>query len=387
MTDWGASGRRDEFSFVLVDPFSLNETGEAVDVVSGEGTITWGMWEADTDNLVSASIPLVRHTGKDRLIRVKHVATAADSTVAEEVLGTFFVDYADAEARAGAVSRKASCYSTLLRFSADYLSRDFARTKGTNIVGEVRDLVEADGGRLRVMPGVDESREHTMDIWFQVGTRRSTVLRTIAGWTGCELGVDDDGFVTWSAYVPPEGRGVSHTFIEGEGCTYVPGFTLSDNRKDRCNRVVASFSRSSKPKHARVGEDGSYVKDAEGNIVYDYDDEFPESDVAVADLPDADEYSFRRIGIRKSLSIEAQEACSHEDLMAMAQAKLSEASGNVQYYEIEHVGIPGLRIGQRVRYVNSHDATVPLDLDCVIEQMQMTLGPGCPCKSKLRVVG
>lgn len=388
MTDWGASNRRDEFEFVLVDPFSLNETGESVPVEAGKGSITWGVWEADTDNLCSATIPLVRHTGKDRLIRVKHTITAGDGTKASETLGTFFVDHSEADATYGAVQRRASCYSTLIRFSGDDLAVDFSRTKGTNIVGEVRDLVEADGGRLRVMPGVDTSREHTMDIWFQVGTLRSTVLRTIANWTSCELGVDDEGFITWSPYVAPAQRALSYTFREGaDDCVYVPGFHISDNREKRYNRVTAYYSRSSKPKHARKDEDGNYVKDAEGNTVYDYDDDYPVSASAYVDLPPTNPFSYERIGRRIGLTMSVEEPCSDDELRSQAQRRLDEVSGGVEYYEIEHAGIPGLRIGQRVRYINSRDATVPLDLDCIVEQIQMTLGPGCPCKTKLRAIG
>ena len=52
--NWAASGRRDDYTFCLVDPVSLVETGETVDVVEG-GTITFA---TSADNRVTASLAL-----------------------------------------------------------------------------------------------------------------------------------------------------------------------------------------------------------------------------------------------------------------------------------------------------------------------------------------
>lgn len=361
MTDWGMSGRRDSYEFRLVDPFTLQETGGSLEVVDGSSNVTWG---EDTDNLVSASIHVAGAVPGGRLVRVHHAISLPDGTDHSEVLGTFFLDFSDEDAMYGSVDLQASAYSTLIRFTDCYLVQDFVRGVGTNIVDEVRDIVEADGGRLRVGSAVDTTQTHTIPIWFGAGTVRSEVLETIAGWTGCELGVDDNGYVTWDKYVPPLSRAVKYRFEAGANCTYLPGYKASDNGRETYNRVVAEFSRQSK-------QDG---------------DPYPLADSAFVDLPDSHPYSYARIGRRKDYHLDVSDPCTHSELQSQAKRYLYEHSGGVRYYEIEHVGIPGLRTGDRVEWVNEEDGARPLRLSCIVDQISMDLGPGAMCKTKLKAI-
>lgn len=359
MTDWGISGRRDEYSYHLVDPFTLQETGETVDAVDGEGQITWA---ESSENGYSASISFAESFASNRMVRVKHAIKLPDGEQVGETLGTFFVDSSNSSSVFGRASRSSKCYSPLLRISGDLLASDFSRFAGQNIVDEVRDLVQENGGRLLVLQGVDESRQHTVDVWFPVGESRSYVLDKIASWTGCEMGVDESGFVTWGPYVDPVNRPRSFTFEEGKNCMYVAGFDESDESEGSVNRVIAHYSRASK-------DDG---------------DPYPLSDFAVVDLPPLHPFSFESIGRRKPYDMVVGEPCSKEELIAQAQRHLDQNAGGAKRYVISHVGIPGLKPGQKVRYVNSIDGEEPLDIDAIIEEISMDLKPGAPCKTKLR---
>ena len=359
MMDYGAT-RTDYYSYFLCDPITLTETGEQVDVVQDSGNVTYAL---DSDNYYSAKVTLHNTTIENKLLKIKHVVMVGDETDSE-TLGTFFVDGSSASAARGLVSRSVNCYSTLYRFTQDVLARDFSRPAGYNIVQEVRELIEADGGRLRVLPGVDTSRTHTIPIWFEVGTNRASVLEQIAAWTSCELGVDENGYITWGPYLAPEEKELSYTFEDGVNCVYVAGFDLEDTRSDAVNRVVAHFSRETKQT----------------------DDPYPLSDSVYVDLPDTHPYSYKVLGRRKTYDMDVSDPCSHDDLMAQALRYLDEHKGSTQYYTIQHVGVPRLRPGQKVRYINRLDATLPLDMECIIEEMSMDLGKLNMCKTKLRMI-
>lgn len=361
------SGRRDSYSFELVDPFTLRETGETLDVIDGESTFTWA---EDAENGYLATLRLARSTTKDRLVRVRHAVKLPDGTERQETLGTLFVDDMDADALFGAVDRSVACYSTLARLTMDSLSTDFVRPAGSLVVDEVRNLVETDGGTLLTLPGADLARAHTVSVWFTVGTPKADVARQLADWTGHELGVDADGRVTWGPYVPPDSRSVSYEFVEGENCTYLPGYHYSDTRGETYNRVVAYFSRSSKQDDP----------EKEGY------DPYPLTDSATVDIPAAWVGSYERTGRRKTLVLEVGDPCSHADLVAQAERKLYQSCWSYEIYEIEHVGIPGLRAGDKVHYLNSRDGTIVIDAYCVVSEISMTLGPGAKCRTKLRTV-
>ena len=367
MIDYGKSGRRDSFSFHLVDPFSLQETGETIDVEEGASSITWGFY---TDNKCSGSLKMLNSANKDKLVRVNQAIVIGDTRI-DVTLGTFFVDSSGTSAKYRRIERDAAIYSTMWRFTQDILVTDFWHPLGTNVVDEIRYLVEVDGGKLSVGEGVNTERTHTRDIWFEIGENRAKVLNTIAGWIDCQVGVDPYGYITLDPYISPANKAVRYTFEAGSNCVYVPGVDISDTSADAVNRVLAYFSRSSKQDDP---EKDNY-------------DPYPLTDSVWVDLPEGHKFSYERIGRRRSYVMKLTEPCSHEELTAKAQRYLDENCGSVQYYEIEHVSIPTLRAGDVVRYINDIDYEEPIDCKCLVSEMSMTLKPGAPCKTKLKVVG
>lgn len=359
MADWGASGRADSYEFRLVDPFTLQETGETVDVVAGESQLSFDYFGEN----VAAGTVVTAGADIGKMVRVYHTARAGGSE-ASEVLGTFFCDSSTATARHHGIKRTHACYSTLYRHNEDVFVSDFARTAGANIVGEMRDIVEADGGHLRTLPGLDASREHTVDVWFEVGSGKGDALRQIAQWCGWELSVDPYGYVTVGNYVAPADKAVSYEFADGSNCVYKPGYDFSNTNADAVNRCLAYYSRSSK---------------ADG-------DELPLSDSTFCDLPERSPFSYQRIGRHRTHVLSVAEPCSRDELQAQAQRYLDENSGAYYSFQIEHAGVPGLRVGDVVRYVNTHDGSFDVDLKLLVAEMQMTLGPGCMCRTTLREV-
>ena len=351
VVDFGKSGRSDSYTFTYVNPFTLEETG-AAEVEEGSSKLTF---DYEGANILSGSITLLNQPSNNQMIRVKRVTTV-DGASTFETLGTMFVDWTGEEALNGSVSRSVDCYSTLWRFTQDCLVQDFYRPKGYNVVQEIRELVEADGGRFMVMPGVDTSRTHTMDICFPIETNRAEVLRTIAGWINCEIGVSPDGYITLSPYVEPRLRTVKHDFVDNQNCTYVPGVTVEDDKSGMYNRVVAYYS----------------TKEA--------------TDRVMVDLPASHPFSYENIGRRVTYFYKVNDVASREDLTNAANTVLSQHSSSPRYFEIEHVGIPGLTVGDVVTYQNSHDYSEPIFATCQIVQMDMTLGNGCMCKTKLRQI-
>ena len=69
-----------------------------------------------------------------------------------------------------------------------------------------------------------------------------------------------------------------------------------------------------------------------------------------------------------------------------ANEYLNQHSASTRYFEIEHVGIPGLQVGDVVTYENSHDYSEPVYATCQVMQMDMDLGNGCMCTTKLKQI-
>ena len=365
MADWGASGRRDTYSFDLVDPFSLERVG-SLDADPLECSLTWGYY---TDNILSGTVSEVnddfRLNGADTLVRVNHHVELPDGTEADEVLGTMFVDSVSRRSHDGVTRRSLSMYSTLWRLTQDYLPSDFARAKGRNVVDAIKNLVNTAGGRFSVSHDAPTARTFGADIWFGIGENRMEVATTIAGWIDCEIGVNPNGWVTLSPYVDPADRSVAYTFEDGTNCVYKGGIDWESSRSDPINRVVAYWSRESD-------------RDGDGLGL---------SQRCVVDLPESYQFSYKRCGRYRTEVLHESEPCTLAELRDRAWRHLMDNCGDVTWITVEHPRVPGLQVGDVVDYVNSVDDASRVSVRCMVEEMSIPkLGPGCMTQSKLRIL-
>lgn len=364
-TDWGASGRTDEYTCKLVDPFTLQAVAD-VDFDAESSSITEAYY---SDNYSSASITLEGDDyvldGREMLLQISHTAHATDGTSVTESLGTFFVDSMTKTSELQRHSRKLAAYSTLLRVTSDKLVNDFARGKGANVVAAIKAVLTADGGKVRVMDGVDTSRTFGQAVAFDLGTTKSTVASEMAGWIGATINVGQDGYLEIAPYLAPAKKSVAYTFEEGSTCTYVAGVEWDSNRDEVLNRVVMYYSRESKQD----------------------DDPYPLTDRVCVDLPESSRWSYSKVGRHKTEVVSLSDPCSHTDLLAKAQTYLAENSAEILYLTIQHVQIPGLHAGDVVIYHNSVDED-GLNVKALITQMEISsLNPGGVCTSKLKIIG
>jgi hypothetical protein len=363
--DWASSGRVDTYEFYTVNPFTLQETG-TIDIDAENSTLDWGYY---TDNKLTGKLVAVNSTGRNQLIRVKHTIQIPDEDPVTETLGTLFVENSGESAKYKKLEVGLNCYSTLWRLTQDVLVNDFYRQTGYNVIDEMRELAEADGGQFYTASDVDTTRTHTRDILFELNTNKATVLNTIAGWIGCEIGVDGDGYIVCSNYVAPQDKPVVYTFEAGKNCVYLPGVEMEENTDGAVNRVLCYYS-------TQGSEDSQTVV---------------HSDHVFVDLDAGNKFSYDNIGRRISTVIQYPnvsfgEEPTHEQLKEYATTYLRNNSGSTRYFEIEHAGIPGLQIGDVVQLVNDTDFEEPLNKKGMVTEISMKLGLGAMCTTRIKVI-
>lgn len=350
--DWGRSGRVDEYECWLVDPFSLEDRGK-VDIDAASSGVTYAYY---TDTQYSATIAVLDDIAKDSLLRLKHAVTIDGVRYGEE-MGTFFAASKSMTALHGRVSRSMDCYSTLLRHSEDSLIFTHNYYVGDNCAGILQQVVEADGGHLVFGPGAPTSRTHTVNGHWDIGTNKLEMLTTLAGWIGGEISATAHGEVQLDAYTVPSDRPVQWTFEAGRNCIYRPGFTSSEDEGDVYNRALFYYSTDE-------GAGSAY-----------------------ADLADSSPYSYARMGRHVTYSEQLGETATDGELRDKCTGFLQEHGGGAIYYEIEHAGIPGLKPGMMVRYVNEGDYPTRIDAHCLVTEMSVdSLAPMCMTKTKMRAV-
>lgn len=353
MRDYAQSGRNDYYEARLVDPFTLNETGESIQLQDGSSSLTWNLYG---DNILSGSLSMLNSTSNKKLVRVKHTMAFPDGETETETLGTLFVNNTGFNAQYGLVTRSLDCYSTYWRFTQDSIIYDFFRAEGYNVVQAIRDIVEIDGGLLRVMPGVDTDKCFGRDIWFDRETNRATVINTIASWIDAEVTIDPDGYIVLQPYVSPRNKPIKYTFESGVNCTYLSGLDYEENLDGCYNRCVVNYST-----------------DDVNHTVFE-------------DLPASNPYSYESIGRRVTNFIDLDDEASEESMRDKVTSFLQENSTSIEYIEISCVYNPNLQVGNVVLYVNETDYPTLISLKCMITQIDMTLGNGCQCKLKMKVV-
>lgn len=359
--DWGASGRRDSYTFAAVDPFTLMEICP-IEAVPDSCSLTFGFY---TDNKAAATIAIPEAEWpkvRGNLVRVSHTVALPTGEDISEVLGTFFIDTADKETKTAIPMRRCSCYSTMWRLSQSALTADFVFHTGDYCIDGITRLMQGGGCIVSAGEGVSATRAHTSDGRFALGSNRLECANTYAGWCGWIIGVDDFGAQTVDVYVPPANRAASYTFESGANCTYLPAIKETSTG-ELYNEVLAYWSREKDP-----------------------GDGFGLAGRAYAELDPANPYSYSSCGVRMTGVLQMREPVSQADLQKAADDYLAEHDAAIRYIEIEHVGIPGLRAGNTVYYSNPDSGDT--NLLCEITQMQINaLGPLCLTRSKLKVVG
>lgn len=351
--DWGRSGRVDSYECRLVDPFTLADKGPVAIDPRGS-SVTWALY---TETKASATIAVLDDLAKDSMLRLRHVVEVGGERYAE-TMGTFFAASKSMKALHGRASRSMDCYSTLLRHSKDYLQQVHTYAPGDNVSAIIREIVEADGGVFTLGPGAPTDSVHTMDMHWEAGVNKLEMVEKLAGWIGGELSATDAGEVQLSAYVAPSARPVSWTFEAGRNCIYRPGFVSSEDEGEAYNKAVFWTSTDE------------------------------ESASAAAVLAPTHPFSYERIGRHVTYVERVGEAMPREELQAKAAGWLEEHCGGAVYYEIEHAGVPGLRPGMAVRYVNRGDYAAPVDSLCLVTEMACDeLAPMCMTRTKMRSIG
>ena len=350
--DWGRSGRVDEYACQLVDPFTLVAL-DTVDIDPSGTSVTWA-WDTDTKS--SATIAVLDDLAKDSMLRLSHTVEIGGVQF-EENLGTFFASSKSMTANYGRTSRGMDCYSALLRHQKDYLMQVHDYAPGDNVSEIIREIVEADGGHLTFAPGAPVDRVHTQDMHWTVGTNKLEMITNLAGWINGEINVTDHGEVELRPATSPLNAELALTFEAGRNCIYTPGFTSSEDEGDVYNRAVFYYS----------------TEEASGSYTAVLDSTHP--------------FSYQRIGRNVTYTEEINEALSEDELKKKAVDYLTLHSGGAIYYEIEHAGIPGLRPGMTVRYVNDTDYDPPIDCLCMVSEMRVqSLSPMCMTKTKMRAL-
>lgn len=353
MTDWGASGRTDYYRATLVDPFTLADVGD-LDIVPASTSLTFGYY---TDNAYSGSVEVVgRFSGAcDYLVRLWQ-RTAVDGHDAERALATMFVDSSPRSMIYGKETTKLSCYSTLYRFTQDVCTSAYTAKAGERVQDLIRKLIQSRGG-VCIIDGDLGDKALVKSHSYDIGTPLSNILNDMCGWISATLGCDEMGRITVTPYAEPRKRPATFTFDAGNSL-YVPGIDVSDNKGEVCNISVAYYSSSKKTIRK------------------------------VAELPESDRYSFANIGRYIPIVTKLTDDSYATDAKVQAEADrvLAENRGLVRNYEIEHVGIPDLRPGDVVNYLNDSDGIEPVQVTAMVVEMDFSLTPGQKTKTKLKEV-
>lgn len=340
MVDWAASDRTERLRYELVDPFTLEDINKTIECDDASTSITCDCYGSC---VMSASATAVDSTnvvdGYAKGVRIVQ-EIFVDGERRDRTIGTFLVDSAPSRSENGRTTRRMQLYAPMVRLSENSFTDDFSRDVGYSVVQEIREIVESEGCLLRVMPGVDESVKHTQPSFFEIGSAKADAIRQLAGWIGCRIGVDANGYVTLAPARDLSKASPSYVFEAGENCIYTPGFDWSDGGRDVLNRVVLY-----------------YTSDA-GTLR------------AYAELPDEAPFSRARTGRNRSSAQSVTEQPSGADLAELAKRALSDGSAALATIEITAAQNPTLAVGDVVRFVDEIDARI--DVLAMVEKIDTT---------------
>lgn len=347
--DWTASGRKDTFSFEMVDPFVLDSSrGELEGVVEGSGVLNWSYY---SDAISSGSIDLDNSNYEEgSLVRVFHTAELDGESETREV-GTFFVNRSDMTYKYGRWSGTMELIGMNQRYVDDVLTWDRAVSAGSSAIEYFEMAVESAGGEAFVSSAVVDSSFNNAHV-FEFGTTDLERLNYCADYLGAIIGCDTHGRTTLKPYQLPGNKSVSYTVPVGSQSVTKIGVIKSDDTDEIINRVGL--------KYEPTDEDGTTL-------------------FSTADLPEYHFASFENVGRRKAITevISDLDPETQETLDAQAERKLEDNTSANKKMEVEFCSYLPFEIGDVVR-VDYDDGSDLLSFDGLVQQIEAKLVPGMP---------
>ena len=347
--DWTASGRKDTFSFEMVDPFVLDSSrGELDGVVEGSGTLTWSYY---SEAISSGSIDLDNSNYIDgSLVRVYHTAELGDEVETREV-GTFFVNRSDMTYKYGRWTGTMELVGMNQRYIDDILTWDRSASAGTGAISYFEMAVESAGGESWVSDSLEEKTFNSAHV-FEFGETDLSRLNYCADFLGAIIGCDTHGRTTLKPYISPSSRTASYTVPIGSQSVTKLGVIKSDDSDEIINRVGL--------KYEPTDEDGTTL--------------FSTVDVS------SDHFaSFENVGRRKVLTevVNDLDPATQDTLDAQAERKLEDNTSANKKMEVEFCSYLPFEIGDVVR-VDYDGGSDVLSFDGMVQQIDAKLVPGMP---------
>ena len=135
--DWGAPGRTTRYYAKIVDPFTLIDTSEEIELDLDGTSITYAY---ESDNHMEATITIsegdyhnIISSGRtlDGMVRIYQVVGAGDYS-GIFCMGTFYVSNLSNSSKFGITNRKLTCYGPMWAMTQDSTIFDFVRHPGDN---------------------------------------------------------------------------------------------------------------------------------------------------------------------------------------------------------------------------------------------------------------
>lgn len=336
--NWTEAGRRDVFSFEMVDPFDLDASRGWMDgFVSGK--VTQGYY---TDTRYSAKLTFAGSGYiPGSLIRIHH-----DAGTFHEELGTFYVIEHEVTFLDGEQVEDFSLQSTLARVSENVYGTHFAVSNKTNLQALAYAL-EREHFTYQILETCPVYNFATPRV-YDIGEDVLSVIFDMADVSGCRVDVDPHGVIQ---------------VIPSDVYSRTPVFTFADD-----NGTIS-------------GDISSEASDIYNKAVVLYT--AGKSEVCGgAELPSEHPYSYAQTGrkVAKVYRVNDLQPPNSAAAQRLAQRYLNEISTEFRTYTFESIYVPGragdiyaLRLDGETRFV-------------MLQSRDIELSPGMKVKQTVREV-
>ncbi|WP_130012009.1 hypothetical protein [Serinicoccus sediminis] len=172
-------------------------------------------------------------------VRPWYHAVFPDGSVWATPMGVFLTATPSATHDSGWVTVPVDLYDKTLLLARDRMDRVESLPAGTDAVAAIEAIVAAStGDPVNIDPG-----EHTLrsQMTWDQGTSRLRQVNDLLDAIGYfSLYADMMGAFTATRYVRTEDRPVVDRYVDGEGCTYADGFTITADDFDVPNKVIVN---------------------------------------------------------------------------------------------------------------------------------------------------